>query len=108
VSSKRLLLLPVPALIITLAIAVSAQAPPATTSDSASDQNVLTNQSVIEMISARLPEEVVITKIQTSKTNFDVPTPALLELNNSGVSANVVKAMMTPRALRHDAAATSL
>ena len=96
-SPRRLLRLPVPALIITLAIAVSAQAPPATTSDSTSDLNVLANQSIIEMVAARLPEEIIITKIQTSKTNFDLPTPALVELNTGGVSANVVKAMMTPK-----------
>jgi hypothetical protein len=95
-SPRRLLSLPVLALIITLAIAVSAQAPPATASDSASDPNILTNPSIIEMAAARLPEEVIITKIQTSKTKFDLPTPALVEPNNSGVSANVVKAM-TPK-----------
>src|SRR5260370_29554253 len=76
-----LLRLLVPALIIPLAIAVSAQAPPATTSDSASDPNVLINRSIIEMAAARLPEEVIITKIQTLKTNFDLSTPALVELN---------------------------
>ena len=94
-SPRRLLSLPVPALIISFAIAVSAQAPPATTSDSASDLNVLTNQSIIEMAAAKLQEEIIITKIQTSKTNLDLPTPALVELNSSGVFANVVKAMMT-------------
>jgi len=56
-SPRRLLSLPVPALIITLATAVSAQAPPATTSDSASDPNVLTNQCIIEMAAAKLPED---------------------------------------------------
>ncbi len=96
-SPRRLLSLSVPALIITLAIAVSAQAPPATTSDSASDPNVLTSQSIIGMVSAKLPEEIIITRVQTSKTNFDLPTPVLVELNNSGVSANVVKAMITPK-----------
>ena len=88
-SPGGLLRLLVPALIITLAIAVSAQAPPATTSDSASDPNVLTKQSIIEMVPARLPEEVIITKIQTSKTNFGPSTPALVELNTGGASANV-------------------
>lgn len=88
-SPRRLLPLPVPALIITLAIAVSAQTPPATSSDSASDPNVLTNQSIIEMAAAKLPEEVIITKIQTSKTDFDLSTSALVELKTGGVSANV-------------------
>jgi hypothetical protein len=88
-SPSGLLPLFVPALITTLAIAVSAQAPPAATSDSASDPNVLTNQSIIEMAAARLPEEIIITKIQTSKTAFDLSTSALVELNTGGVSANV-------------------
>jgi hypothetical protein len=96
-SPRRLLSLPVPALIITLAIAVSAQAPPATTSDSASDPNVLTTQRIIEMAAGWLPEEIIIAKLQTSKTKFDLSTPALVEPNNSGVFANVVKAMMTPK-----------
>lgn len=78
----------VPALIITLAIAVSVQAPPASRSDSASDRNVF-NQSIIEMAAAKLPEEIIITKIQTSKANFDLSTPALVELNTRRVSANV-------------------
>ncbi len=95
-SPRGLLPVLVPALIITLAIAVSAQAPPAT-SGIASDPNVLTNQSIIEMGAARLTEEVIITKIQTTKTKFDLPTPALVEVNSRGVSANVVKAMMTPK-----------
>jgi hypothetical protein len=107
-SPRRLLSFAVPALIITLAIAVSAQAPPATTFNSASDSNVLTNKSVMGMVSAKLSEEIIITKIQTTKTKFDLPTPALVEVNSSGVvSANVVKAMMT-RTLRHDAGVTSL
>ena len=61
-SLRRLVSLAVPALIITLAIAVSAQAPPATTSDSAREANILTNQFIIEMAAARLPEEIVIYK----------------------------------------------
>ena len=88
-SPRRLLPLLISQLIITLAIAVLAQASPAATSDSASDPNVLANQSIIEMVSARLPEEVIITKIQTSKTNFDLSTSALVELNTGGVFANV-------------------
>jgi hypothetical protein len=96
-SPGRLLSLPVPGLIIILAIAVSAQIPPGTTSDSAIDPNIFTDQSIIEMVVARRPEEVIITKIQSSKTSFDAPTPALVELDSSWVSANVVTATMTPK-----------
>jgi hypothetical protein len=61
--------------------------------------DTLGNADVIKMVEAKLPEEVIITKIQTSKTSFDLSTPALVELNNSGVSANIVKAMMTPKSV---------
>src|SRR5215469_13086079 len=55
---------------------------------------VVTNQTVVDMVSAKLPTDVIITKIQTSKTNFDLSTDALVKLNQSGVPADVVKAMM--------------
>lgn len=107
-SPKRLLPLLVPALIISLAIAVSAQALPATTSDRPSDPNVLTNQSIIDIAAAKLPQEIIITKIQTSKTNFDPPTLARVELHCSGVFASVLNATVTPKnAPPPDAGATS-
>ncbi len=76
---------------------VRAQEPQAATQANPADPSLLTNKSIVEMVAAKLPEEVIVTKIQTSKTNFDLSTPALVELNNSGVSANIVKAMMTPK-----------
>jgi uncharacterized protein (DUF736 family) len=57
-SPGGLLRLLVPALIITLAMAVSVQAVPTTTSDSSSDPNVLIHQSIIEIAAARLPEAI--------------------------------------------------
>jgi hypothetical protein len=59
----------------------------------------LTNNSIVEMVTAKLPEEVVITKIQTSPNHFDLSTPALSDLNQKGVSAAIMKAMlMAPKA----------
>jgi hypothetical protein len=55
----------------------------------------LTNQSIIELVRNKLPDEVIITKIQTSKTSFDVSSAALVALNQAGVPASVIKAMMT-------------
>ena len=60
-----------------------------------SDATVLTNQSVIELVQDKLPEDVIVTKIQTSKTNFDVSTNALVALNKAGVPTSIIKAMMT-------------
>ena len=96
-SRRPLFILFLLVLIVSLASIVAAQAPPAATPGGTADPNTLTNKSIIEMVAAKLPEEVIIAKIQISETNFDLSTPALVELNSSGVSANIVKAMMMPK-----------
>ncbi len=64
-----------------------------------SNAEVLTNNSVVEMVTAKLPEEVIITKIQISPNHFDLSTPALADLNQKGVSPAILKAMlMAPKA----------
>jgi hypothetical protein len=60
----------------------------------ATQPEILTNQTVVDMVTAKLPAEVIITKIQTSKTKFDLSTPALVKLNESAVPSDIVKAMM--------------
>jgi hypothetical protein len=66
-----------------------------TTAQQASvNAEVLTNNSIIEMVTAKLPEEVIITRIQTAPNNFDLSTPALSDLNLKGVSAAIMKAML--------------
>jgi len=62
---------------------------------SSSNAEVLTNNSIVEMVTAKLPEEVIITRIQTSPNNFDLSTPALSDLNQKGVSSAIMKAMLT-------------
>src|SRR5437870_10276383 len=61
-------------------------------------QEVLTNQSVVEMVMAGLSERVIIAKIRTSPTNFDTRTDALIALKNNGVSEQVIEAIMSPSA----------
>ena len=75
-------------ILVVCAARVLAQAP------SAAD--ILTNKSVIEMVTAKLPEDVIVVRIQTSTTNFDLSTPALVDLNKNGVSSNIIKAMIAP------------
>ncbi len=59
-------------------------------------QEVLTNQSVVEMVKAGLSERVIIAKIRTSPTNFDTQTDALIALKKSGVPEKVIEAIMSP------------
>ena len=61
---------------------------------SSTQPDVVTNQTVIEMVKAKLPADVIITKIQTSQTNFDLSTAALVKLNENSVPSDVIKAMM--------------
>lgn len=63
-----------------------------------SGQEILTNDSVVEMVAAGLPDEIIIAKITTSKTSFDLSTPALAKLTQAKVSSAVMKAMIEPKA----------
>ena len=61
-------------------------------------QEVLTNQSVVEMVKAGLSERVIIAKIRNSPTNFDTQTDALIALKKNGVPEKVIEAIMSPSA----------
>lgn len=58
----------------------------------------VTNKSVLEMVNAKLPVDLIITKIETSHTDFDLSTEALVKLNRAGVPSEVIKAMMKKKA----------
>src|SRR5438105_4588480 len=68
--------------------------------------DVLNNKSVIEMVAAKLPDDVIIAKIQGSSTNFDVSTAALVDLNKNGVPPSIVKAMLAPKSSSEPMAVT--
>jgi hypothetical protein len=72
-------------------VAVTALSLPAATSLA---QEVLTNDSVVQMIKGGLPESVVISKIRSTPTRFDLKTDALVNLKKAGVSDKVLEAMM--------------
>ena len=57
----------------------------------------LTNQDVLKMLAAKLPESVILAKIQGSEVKFDISTDAIIELNKQGVSERVLVAILTPK-----------
>ena len=77
-------------LILVLVAAVGLSLPGATSLA----QEVLTNDSVIQMIKAGLPEAVVIAKIRSTATKFDLKTDSLVSLKKAGVSDKVLEAMV--------------
>ena len=56
--------------------------------------DTLTNEKVIKLSKLGLQPSVIINKIQTSYTYFDVSTDGLINLSNNGVAAEVINEMM--------------
>lgn len=58
--------------------------------------DVLTNDSILRMVAAGLPEQAIIAKIRSAKSGFDLSTDRLIELKNKGVSGSVLATMLEP------------
>jgi len=58
----------------------------------------LTNADVLKMIESRIPESVILAKIEASDVKFDTSMDAIIELNKKGVSEKVLNAMLKPKA----------
>lgn len=58
-----------------------------------SQDEPITNQDVISLTKAGLDKSIIISKINSSKTKFDLSTDALIQLKQAGVADEVVAAM---------------
>lgn len=54
---------------------------------------ILTNEEVIRLTVAKLPDSVIVTKIKNSTCRFDISTDGLIKLKQAGVSDAVIQAM---------------
>lgn len=70
-----------------------------TISVSAQDE-VMTNDEVISLTKAGLSSGLIVNKIRTSKTNFDLTTDALIKLKSAGVGDDIVTAMLEAKSGR--------
>ena len=59
-----------------------------------SAQETMTNDEVISLAKAGLNPTLIVGKIRTSKTNFDLSTNSLIALKKAGVSDDIVTAML--------------
>ncbi len=59
---------------------------------------VLSNEIVVRMLSGKVPKQLVLAKIQMSRSAFDVTSSGLVSLNTSKVPEDVIKAMLLPPA----------
>jgi hypothetical protein len=62
-----------------------------------SADEILTNQLVIKLVTAGLSEGVIIEKIQSSPSRFDVDIDAMIALKGAGVPDGVIQAMVRAR-----------
>lgn len=67
---------------------------PASKTAPATGTEVLTNDTIVQLVSIGLGEEAIIAKIRTSKSNFDTSTDALIHLKSKGVPNPVIAAML--------------
>ena len=61
---------------------------------------MLTNQSIIDLVGAEVPETVIIGHIRASKTKFDLSTAEIITLSKSDVPPAVIEAMRNPSRAR--------
>jgi hypothetical protein len=59
---------------------------------------VMTNQTVIELVKAKMGDGLIISMIKQSKAKFDTSAKAILQLKRAGVSDAVIQAMMAKEA----------
>lgn len=57
-------------------------------------QDAMTNDEVISLAKAGLSSSIIVGKIKTSKTNFDLSTDSLIKLKQAGVTDDIVGAML--------------
>ncbi len=68
-------------------------------------ENILTNDSVIEMIKAKVPDSVVLSQIRSEKTNFVLTSPEVIRMTKEGVPASVIEGMRDPKKIPEQPAA---
>jgi hypothetical protein len=58
------------------------------------NEDILTNATILELIEADLSPDLIVTLIETSKTEFVTDLPTILELKKAGISDKVLQAML--------------
>jgi tetratricopeptide (TPR) repeat protein len=62
--------------------------------DGQSSPEVLTNDDIIKLAQAKLPDSVILAKIKSSNFDFDTSPDALIKLKRAGVSDSVLQAIV--------------
>jgi serine/threonine-protein kinase len=68
-------------------------------------ENVLNNDSVIDMIKEKVPVSLVLSQIRNEKTDFVLTAPEIIRLTKAGVPENVIEGMRDPKKIPDQPAA---
>jgi serine/threonine-protein kinase len=58
---------------------------------------VLTNDHVLSMLRAKVPPQVIMQQIRSSRTDFDLSVSAIISLTEAGASTDVIETMRDPK-----------
>lgn len=64
----------------------------------AAQGEVLTNESIVQMVTGKVPKDLIVTKIRTTKSTFDVSAAGLISLNTAKIPSDIIKMMMNAAA----------
>ena len=76
--------------------APAAQSPPRAATPA--PEGTLNNNSIVDMVAAKVAPDVIVSQIRASKTNFNLSAVEVIRLSKAGVPAAVIEAMRNPQA----------
>ena len=68
---------------------------------------VMTNEEVISLAKAGLSPSIIIGKIRSGKSNFDMSTDSLIKLKQAGVSDDIVSVMLEAKSARSNSSSST-
>jgi hypothetical protein len=71
--------------------------PAATAPETPPAEATLTNDSIIEMVTSKVPTGVILSQMRASKTNFVLTSAEVIRLSKAGVPGPVIEAMRDPK-----------
>lgn len=64
------------------------------------DNEILTNEVIIKMNTAKISKKIILSKIKSSNNNYDLKTDALIKLKENKVSEDIVMAIMDAKSVQ--------
>lgn len=87
---------------LSLSLPIAAQKPTAKVGTN-TKREVLTNDSIINLVRAQFKEKTILTLMRTSPVSFDLSSTKLIQLKKNGVSETIIQAMIQQQSVAAEA-----